>query len=282
MLQISENAGKLIRKMTAKNGIPGGGLRIGIKAGGCSGLSYTFAWEAAPRDGDHMFDGPDGARVFVDPQELQVPRRHDARLRHEPREQGLHLQQPEREEHVRVRDVVQRRSQSSDQHDHIHRNHRTARDPRIQVRLRHRRRAATRSRTGLNEDVVRLISQKKNEPEWLLEWRLKAYRAVADDEGADLAERQVRPDRLPGHHLLLGAEEEEGAEQPRRSRSGSARDLRQARHPARRAEAARRRRGRRGVRQRVGRDDVPRASSRELGIIFCSFSEAVQRPSRSW
>ena len=29
---------------------------------------------------------------------------------------------------------------------------------------------------GLSEDVVRLISAKKNEPEWLLEWRLKAYR----------------------------------------------------------------------------------------------------------
>ncbi len=29
---------------------------------------------------------------------------------------------------------------------------------------------------GLSEDVIRLISQKKNEPEWLLEWRLKAYR----------------------------------------------------------------------------------------------------------
>ena len=29
---------------------------------------------------------------------------------------------------------------------------------------------------GLNEDVVRLISSKKEEPEWLLEWRLKAYR----------------------------------------------------------------------------------------------------------
>lgn len=29
---------------------------------------------------------------------------------------------------------------------------------------------------GLNEDVVRLISQKKNEPEFLLNWRLKAYR----------------------------------------------------------------------------------------------------------
>ena len=29
---------------------------------------------------------------------------------------------------------------------------------------------------GLNEDTVRFISAKKNEPEWLLEWRLKAYK----------------------------------------------------------------------------------------------------------
>ncbi len=29
---------------------------------------------------------------------------------------------------------------------------------------------------GLNEDTIRMISAKKNEPEWLLEWRLKAYR----------------------------------------------------------------------------------------------------------
>ncbi len=29
---------------------------------------------------------------------------------------------------------------------------------------------------GLNEDIVRLISAKKDEPAWLLEWRLKAYR----------------------------------------------------------------------------------------------------------
>ncbi len=30
--------------------------------------------------------------------------------------------------------------------------------------------------TGLNEDIVRFISKKKNEPEWLLEWRLEAFR----------------------------------------------------------------------------------------------------------
>lgn len=29
---------------------------------------------------------------------------------------------------------------------------------------------------GLNEDVVRMISKKKNEPEWMTEWRLKAFR----------------------------------------------------------------------------------------------------------
>ena len=29
---------------------------------------------------------------------------------------------------------------------------------------------------GLNEDVIRLISQKKEEPEWMLERRLKAFR----------------------------------------------------------------------------------------------------------
>jgi len=29
---------------------------------------------------------------------------------------------------------------------------------------------------GLSEDIVRFISKKKNEPEWLTEWRLKAYR----------------------------------------------------------------------------------------------------------
>ena len=36
--------------------------------------------------------------------------------------------------------------------------------------------AADEAPRGLSEDIVRLISSKKNEPEWLLEWRLKAYR----------------------------------------------------------------------------------------------------------
>lgn len=71
MVEISENAAQLINKMTARNGLAGGGLRIGIKAGGCSGLSYTFAWEPAARSGDHVFDGPEGSRVFVDPKSFR-------------------------------------------------------------------------------------------------------------------------------------------------------------------------------------------------------------------
>jgi iron-sulfur cluster assembly protein len=71
MLQISENAAKLINKMTAKNGLPEGGLRIAIKAGGCSGLSYMFAWEAEPRNDDHIFEGPEGSKVFVDPKSFR-------------------------------------------------------------------------------------------------------------------------------------------------------------------------------------------------------------------
>ena len=33
-----------------------------------------------------------------------------------------------------------------------------------------------RAPKGLNEDIIRLISTKKNEPEFMLEWRLRAYR----------------------------------------------------------------------------------------------------------
>ena len=37
---------------------------------------------------------------------------------------------------------------------------------------------------GLNEDTIRLISAKKHEPEFMLEWRLKAYRYWASQEKA--------------------------------------------------------------------------------------------------
>ena len=40
---------------------------------------------------------------------------------------------------------------------------------------------------GLNEEVVRRISQKKKEPEWMTQWRLKAYQAWKNMEEPDWA-----------------------------------------------------------------------------------------------
>jgi len=44
---------------------------------------------------------------------------------------------------------------------------------------------------GLNEDTVRFISDKKGEPEWMLEWRLKAYRQWEKMEAPDWAKLDI-------------------------------------------------------------------------------------------
>ncbi len=44
---------------------------------------------------------------------------------------------------------------------------------------------------GLSEDTVRFISAKKNEPEWMLDWRLKAYRAWLDMDEVDWAKLDI-------------------------------------------------------------------------------------------
>ena len=46
---------------------------------------------------------------------------------------------------------------------------------------------------GLNEDTVRFISAKKGEPEWMLEWRLKGYRAWLEMEEVDWAKLTIPP-----------------------------------------------------------------------------------------
>jgi iron-sulfur cluster assembly protein len=70
MIQISEVAAKKIRTLMAKQGIDEGGLRVGVKGGGCSGLSYTFVWDKQPRLGDEVFEGPEGAKIYIDKKSL--------------------------------------------------------------------------------------------------------------------------------------------------------------------------------------------------------------------
>lgn len=67
-LQVTAAAVQRIGVILAKEGIAPevGGLRLGVKGGGCSGLSYFIGFDAEPRERDHIFTF-DGARVFIDP-----------------------------------------------------------------------------------------------------------------------------------------------------------------------------------------------------------------------
>ncbi len=65
-IEISDKAAARIRALGAEKGKPQGGLRLGVKGGGCSGLSYFVDWADGPAKLDQVFE-KDGARVFVDP-----------------------------------------------------------------------------------------------------------------------------------------------------------------------------------------------------------------------
>src|SRR5688572_24471717 len=67
MITVTENASRQMQKLLAKEHTEASGLRVGVKAGGCSGFEYVFAWEAGPGDNDLVFDGPDGVRIWIDP-----------------------------------------------------------------------------------------------------------------------------------------------------------------------------------------------------------------------
>ncbi|HYQ80971.1 MAG TPA: iron-sulfur cluster assembly accessory protein [Anaeromyxobacteraceae bacterium] len=66
VIEISEPAARKIRQMIEERGQPQGGLRLGVKGGGCSGLSYVVDWADGPARLDQVFER-EGARVFVDP-----------------------------------------------------------------------------------------------------------------------------------------------------------------------------------------------------------------------
>ncbi len=67
-LLVTASAVKRIRAILAKEGIAPeeGGLRLGVKGGGCSGMSYAISFDARPRERDNIFTFDD-VQVFVDP-----------------------------------------------------------------------------------------------------------------------------------------------------------------------------------------------------------------------
>ena len=64
-IQVTEAAAQKIREALDKEGLSQGGLRLGVKGGGCSGLNYVIRFDADKKPGDKVFEA-EGARVFVD------------------------------------------------------------------------------------------------------------------------------------------------------------------------------------------------------------------------
>jgi len=68
-VEVTPKAVQKIRQTFEKMGVQGGGLRLGVLGGGCTGLSYQFKFDAQPRAKDNIFDF-DGVQIFIDPKSL--------------------------------------------------------------------------------------------------------------------------------------------------------------------------------------------------------------------
>lgn len=69
-LQVTEKALAEIRSIREKNEIPDDyGLRVGVKGGGCSGLSYTLAFDSEKRADDKVLEYGD-LKLYVDKKSL--------------------------------------------------------------------------------------------------------------------------------------------------------------------------------------------------------------------
>ena len=66
MIHLTDNAVKEIKRMMEKQGKTGQALRLGVRGGGCSGLSYTMQFDdPTPGEWDEVFEF-DGLKVLVD------------------------------------------------------------------------------------------------------------------------------------------------------------------------------------------------------------------------
>jgi iron-sulfur cluster assembly protein len=69
-IALTEKAYSEVRKIMDQNKIPETyGLRVGVKGGGCSGLSYSLGFDSEARAGDKIIE-KDGVRIFIDSKSL--------------------------------------------------------------------------------------------------------------------------------------------------------------------------------------------------------------------
>jgi iron-sulfur cluster assembly protein len=68
-VRLTKKAIEMAKAALVKRGTPGASLRLGVRGGGCSGVSYAIEFSDKVRDRDHKFDF-DGLQVVVDPKSL--------------------------------------------------------------------------------------------------------------------------------------------------------------------------------------------------------------------
>jgi iron-sulfur cluster assembly protein len=69
-VEVTEAAAKaILRYLKEHQAQEGAGLRIGVRGGGCSGLSYFLDVEVAPKPSDKTIEAH-GAKIFIDPKSL--------------------------------------------------------------------------------------------------------------------------------------------------------------------------------------------------------------------
>ena len=66
MVTVTPEAAGEIKRLLDNDGKEGWGLRVGVKGGGCSGLSYTMSFEAESNEHDREYSDQ-GVKLFVDP-----------------------------------------------------------------------------------------------------------------------------------------------------------------------------------------------------------------------
>jgi iron-sulfur cluster assembly protein len=67
---LTAKAATQVRRLMAEGNFPEShGLRLSVKGGGCSGLSYVLGFEEQPKETDALLE-QHGIRVFVDPKSL--------------------------------------------------------------------------------------------------------------------------------------------------------------------------------------------------------------------
>ena len=65
MITVTETASKKVQELVAESGFEKPYLRVGVKGGGCSGLTYELEFDTDRREGDELFEDKD-VKILVD------------------------------------------------------------------------------------------------------------------------------------------------------------------------------------------------------------------------